>query len=1018
MADCESTREGSKSNEMSLIKQNSHSGLIFEPSSTDEVHSSNISVSDGTALQSIPSSCNILANNRNISSASAPVESYNMSPITFNLNRIMSDPDPQNLASLTPIKIDYLNTNSPLSYQSSKSIIAIPKKMEGKKSKVDDSIDSISKQVYRENLNSISNQMIKLMNDLNHIYNKIGYTNNEIHQNESVIFNHFSKSIENYYSSANEKMNALSLKNDLKQQYLNRILEIINDPSGIKTIPDLYIRNGMVNEEYKNAPSPRKELTLLNKEKILNKSRVYILDKYIPLLLEYLDNVIKFRKILKSTGDEEIKTSTKISGFNNDNSTSNLAMIPTMENAIHLYKNLKTLYGIDSTKILGNEISMENIEAEKYDNLMNFITENKNMILYNNTLNNISEKRTKETIELIDCYKLEYIKRLKELIFVSQSTFNLLKQLHIHPKIELNQDINRQINLFSSIELNSIESEVQNNTYHIVDAKTMVDIEKVHQHYQAICSNRSSEKNQLLRKCQQLWSVLKIPNHEINQFISANRDLSIQNIKNYKTEIQRLHDLKKKWIKTLINDSKKRIQELWDHLQYSNERSMFLNEIAILENNSNSLSDDELILSRCEEEIKDLESKAKICDPILKLLEEFKLMQKDQAQLEDGEKNSTRLFNRDSHKVLMIEEKLRKKITRYFPKVIQELKLKLEEFKIEFHKEFMYMGESLFDLVVKQETELYAKYPRIKYNISTRTLINSPTKSMRNKTTNNVTKKSISPKKINKKVRKNLEETLIKEVENISNNTTHFLSKTPIGKCTTMNNETNNMTTKSDSFNKDFSSTISTHQSITSSINNDHNESPTESTRLLPPTVITRNSPSRIPVPKFKKNSPDGCIPPPKFNVNSVYSSSGFIRPTTLFPVTQQRLNRTQSNIPTIHVEPKDILKLLSDGNKENEAPSSSPQGKNSIKQYSKEFQSENYEVPQNSICNTRSSPFREPENSVYKITTSPEGKHVINIKGEINNSIYDDTSIMDNENDIDYEYLNWQNERFSKLEN
>ena len=60
------------------------------------------------------------------------------------------------------------------------------------------------------------------------------------------------------------------------------------------------------------------------------------------------------------------------------------------------------------------------------------------------------------------------------------------------------------------------------------------------------------------------------------------------------------------------------------------------------------------------------------------------------------------------------------------------------------------------------------------------------------------------------------------------------------------------------------------------------------------------------------------------------------------------------------------------------------------------------------------SSPYREPNNSVYKISVSPNGKCMLNIGQENIDSAFEDTSIMDVENDRDF--LTWKNEQILKI--
>lgn len=116
--------------------------------------------------------------------------------------------------------------------------------------------------------------------------------------------------------------------------------------------------------------------------------------------------------------------------------------------------------------------------------------------------------------------------------------------------------------------------------------------------------------------------------------------------------------MKKKLIKKLISDSWDKIRELWDTLQYSEEsRSNFIIVFEELRRNAATLQEDELLLETCERELKRLEDKLILYKPILELISEFESLQKDQEFLEKSSKDSSRLLSRNSHKILLTEEK-------------------------------------------------------------------------------------------------------------------------------------------------------------------------------------------------------------------------------------------------------------------------------------------------------------------------------------------------------------------------
>ena len=251
-------------------------------------------------------------------------------------------------------------------------------------------------------------------------------------------------------------------------------------------------------------------------------------------------------------------------------------------------------------------------------------------------------------------------------------------------------------------------------------------------------------KRQLLEKCQQLWSKLKIPQSYIDTFMSKNINLSRTTLTNIMNELDKLQVMKKKLIKNLIEDAWQKIEEIWTTLQLSNEeKNEFIVIFQKMKQQSNSLQDDEILLERCEEEIKDLEAKLKIYAPVLNLIKEFQSLQADKIFLENSSKDSSRLLSRNSHKILLKEERTRKRVTRHFPRVIRDLKMKLNEAEEMFAKPFQINGEALSKVIEREEQELVKKYPRSR-------VANNGT-SIRSSVRKELPKRNPSPYKIQKK---------------------------------------------------------------------------------------------------------------------------------------------------------------------------------------------------------------------------------------------------------------------------
>lgn len=949
---------------------------------------------------------------------------------TYSDQNHSTETDSDDLNTLTPIK--WTNTNYPVLknniFNSNLTKDDNVGHKPNKNTKILLSSNTIENQMYRENLDNISSQMATLIKDLNVIYQKIGYSKNDIHEKEKVIFKNISSLIDGFLKEANDDMIELSGSNDQEQSILNRILEISNDPSGTKTITDIYIRNAVIEEKYKTVPqSPKKEPSLLSKKNILSSAKKFVLKDFIPQLLMFLEESILLHKLY-----DAIQENVNVNEHNHSiNLEETLKLLPNLQDSQNFYK--------DIIKI------KDDPEA-----IMLYLKNNKEVLDLKSKNKSISQERIKDLKKLTALYKNIYIERLRELIMLSHSILDLLNQLHISPNDEFDSEFTRLLYFYSSIDLNNCKLDLFND-YISVIANIIESFDKIHKKYQAVYSNRHAEKNQLLRRCQHLWTILKVPNDEIDNFLQQNSNLSFDVIRNFEAEIIRLETVKQTFIKTLLSNAKSQIQELWEQLQYTEDEKMpFLHEI---QNTKSSMEQsninhqqaneylDEKLLEKYNDELSVLKNKISLCQPVLILLKEFESMQQDNKYLEETVKDGSSPHPTGLHKISLKEEKIRKRITRHFPRLIQDLKISLEKLEMELGKSFMYKDKSLSEVLQKEEKAFFNKYPRSRLNISTRKLLSSPSKSIHKSSSLG---KPHSNDVINAEL---LSKSFIRNSPNENSHESQILhqafSKTPIGKSTSSyssdNNNKHNITNSS-SFDKssirDSSRKIASDPSSNFFKSPCFLPSPNLTTKLLPPTMIVKQSPSKIPKPIFKKASPQDKVAPPRLNSKMLSLNTGFMRPTTLFPLTQSKMNRDNSNIPifvrgktskiannAINSTPKafkntsiEIPKPLED--KENITPDWTPKGEiqSKIHKNSNVIQGQDHStfIEKSNIILNISSPFRDINTSNCEVSIPLGDTRPVNISENINISNFDDTSIMDNENDIDF--VNWKKQQLSKF--
>ncbi|AET40221.1 Ase1p Ecym_5475 [Eremothecium cymbalariae DBVPG len=682
-------------------------------------------------------------------------------------------------------------------------------------------------EVYRENFNLISKQLENLLENLNVIYKEIGYSNNEISSREKMIFSKLSNSISSFFDQANEEKARLYRENDLCQELLRRILEVINDPRGTKSIPDLYTRNCIMGME---SQSPNKKpVSLLNKRRVLTNAKLFVMKTYTPKLLCYLDSSIRLRSLIDSMPDYEPE--------------SNLQLV-------------RTIPPVDTCQFFkGYFMNHANDIESNYQ----FVLENKKLLLYSVNFSDVTEDMIKNFNELSKMYQNERCTRLTKIRKMSQELSNLLQALGVEIR-DLDSDLKDMLTVYTRDEKDEVTRDIS--------FSVMAALKKVIDDYQLIRKTRETEKQNLIAKCEQLWEKLKISPCYVDSFKTEHSTLSMSDIGSFSKEFERLESMKKKLIKNLINDSWKRIVELWDIMEFhESERYSFTSLFENMKSTSTLLEDDEKVLDLCEGHIKTLEKKYAVVKPILVLVDEFKSLQRDRVQLEESSRDSSRLLSRSSHKILLKEEKARKKITRYFPGVIYELKSKLDAYSNEFNEEFMVDGVKFVDILDSEQEQLLNKYPRMRFTHNGR---KSFVRCNSLPSTYSVQKKVSRSQTSTVTVRNVTDKTPIRKTENTSSARSKPNSdlQPQINKsapCSTVNNR---------------------------SIRGTHIASPQKRVRYIPSNVMIKSSPTRIPV-LSSTNSNMALLSP----VNKKQNKTTKL--TQLSVLSSNKLNQ-RSNIPIL----------------------------------------------------------------------------------------------------------------------
>lgn len=824
---------------------------------------------------------------------------------------------------------------------------------------------------YKENFTLISRQLEKLLEGINVIYRKIGYSNAEIIGKEKLIFNTLSGSISSFFDYAETDMKNLIEENEVAQEILNRMLEIMRDPNGIDTIPDIYVRNAILLPGCKTVfQSPKKPLSLLSKRKLLKTARGFVFKSYVPAFIRYTEVSIRLQALMEVIGEK-------------------LDILP------HGGEIVNNMPGLEFLRRYREDLKSHQTDL---DFISDYFVDHRGDLLYSGYFNDVSEGKVHILEQAIRIYQDEYNCRISQL----KSNSNSISQLASELKIDLDPQVQRLLSLYLQLDLNSMP-----NVYTPVHKSTIEALQKVLQEQQTICEGRKEVKETLLVQCESLWAKLKVPQAYIDSFLKQCEGLSVAVTRKISKELEKLEEMKKRLIKTLINESLQRIDELWSLLQFgSEEKSQFLYIFESLRESSTTIEDDERLLEVCGKESKSLEEKLGIYEPVLQLVYEFQSLRADKLSLETSSRDSSRLLARNSHKILLQEEKTRKRVTRHFPRVIKDLKNGLETIQRTFGKPLMIDGQNMITTVTQVEEELINKYPKSRLNLG-RTNSKTGNSSMRASSNNEgrVTKKTIPevrrrttfPTTATEPVKaRNLDlapapspapapAPAREPLPVAASRTSSFMNQTPVTKIIGGSAVTNGSTaTKQDS---------SQHKKY---LRGFKASSPTvQGNALLPPKLVTRRPNTKIPEPTRIGKTHSGNLPSsPIFKPRP---PADLVRPTTLFQTSPNKINQQRSQIPTLSKSASILTQeFINSLDKEN-LVDSTPR------------------LQQKGEYLNFSSPYRESDNSVYKIFKSPDGKCTLKIRENSRlEGGFDDTSMLDEDNEKDLSV--WKNEQLAKI--
>lgn len=254
--------------------------------------------------------------------------------------------------------------------------------------------------------------------------------------------------------------------------------------------------------------------------------------------------------------------------------------------------------------------------------------------------------------------------------------------------------------------------------------------------------------------CIKLWDKLGESQEFTEQYLQANSTLTDTSLNNLKMEFNRLLIKRSEFVDTFIKDAKDQIRAMQQSLLYSeNQCKNFDEKVREHFDDDEDEEDKEKYLNFLEAEIEALKEEYNKKKPVLELYAELNELVKNQSFLIQSSKDSSRLLSKNSCKILLNEEKIRKKINKNMPRCLDALKKEIKKYNNEQlslgNRPITIGDQDLFERVLVVESE----YAATSKNGRTRTVNTaksvSPTKS---RATHRLASpaKQISPKRVTK----------------------------------------------------------------------------------------------------------------------------------------------------------------------------------------------------------------------------------------------------------------------------
>lgn len=640
---------------------------------------------------------------------------------------------------------------------------------------------------YKEKqFDSITSNVNQTIEELNIIYNQIGYSTTEISIKKSEIFQVIEETISSFTNNLRREKNNIENEIEWLRQQIRIILAMINDHNGDKCLKlvdkGIVFKNQSIYEEgYKEdivnkmanlqnrrtnfyANSPFNDSGFPDDDNVSLENQYEYMMKNIPTL-SLLQTKSKLNTIFLDVLKTFIRTFKKLNQYNFsylDNidtigeffsPNANVAMLKSLPSREETEQHKKLIEEFESTlkdlKLYDGQANVLSLKGQNDDHNAFIISSPRKTRLNNRVLEEFEpeiEPRNVETLmdNLRDLnYSIVRVIRGLKLTKITPDTLaNIQKEIEycedeIDVRLTKMRDIiSKCLGLISTLHLNEDQLISIQRHYDIsgkkdaaanegyFDSETLKFIQsnprefglmshhlefinKLYDILSKIKDSKQKKWDYYLESCSILWEKLGEGREHMETFLDNNSSLTDISLMNFKMELNRLYLKRSEYIESFIVDARQEIEDLWSKMFYSDSQKQQFKHWSY-DINDETL-DKELVFNEHEKELTSLKKEFESKLAILEVYSQINGLLDDQKFLQESSKDSSRLLSKNSCKILLNEEKIRKNINKNMPKLIEELKSEIVKFNhVQLGKDLKPItinGEDFFERVLFIETQ-------------------------------------------------------------------------------------------------------------------------------------------------------------------------------------------------------------------------------------------------------------------------------------------------------------------------